>query len=373
MSISGLLSTMNLPELLQWVKFGQKTGTGIFERQGIVKKIFFDQGLIVSASSNNPREYLGQILLCFGWINEDQLNEAFKLQKSTNKLLGRILTDHFKLEEDQIKKALRIKIEETVYDLFLWQEGKFIYQDFALQLPTTDRLESPLTIDHVMFEGARRSDEWKEFRKSFPTDDVVFKKKNSDISLDGFTKDFITLKIYDFIDGNRNIQDVLLETRVPEFRGYESFAKLFWGEHIEPSKKSVLKSQPKLDTGAPDLLKLAADLFKQKSYDKAFQNIEEFLAANPGHAEAMTLFELVKGAFMKDLFAACPPDATPELAIDISNLSEKIYNSKEGFLASRVNGQWDVKSLIMISPLGELESLKILKRLKDEGVIKMRA
>jgi hypothetical protein len=372
-SISGLLSTMNLPELLQWVKFGQKTGTGIFERHGIVKKIFFDQGLIVSASSNNPREYLGQILLCFGWIDEEKLNEAFKQQKTTKKLLGRILNEAFGLSEDQIRKALRIKIEETVYDLFLWEDGKFVYQDFALPIPASDRLESPMTIDHVMFEGARRSDEWKEFRKTFPTDEVVFKKKDASKSLEGFTKDFLVLRVYDSIDGERNIQDVLLETRVPEFRAYEAFAKLFWADFIEPIKKSVMKIQAKEVAGVPDLLKSAADFFKQKNFDRSFQHIEEFLMNNPGHQEAMTLFNLVKEAFMKDLFAACPPDATPELAVDISDLNEKIYSSKEGFIASRVNGQWDVKSLIMISPLGELESLKILKRLKDEGVIKMRA
>lgn len=364
---------MNLPELLQWVKFGQKTGTAIFERKGIVKKIFLDSGLIVSASSNDPKEYLGQILLCFGWIDEEKLNEAFKLQKTTNKLLGKILHERFGLEEDQIRKALRIKIEETVYDLFLWEDGKFIYQDFAMQLSCHERLDSPLTIDHVMFEGARRSDEWKEFRKNFPNDDVIFDKKDPGRSLDGFSKDFIVYKIYDHIDGHHSIQDLLLETRVPIYRAYEALGKLFWGEFIFPTKKTTVIMAAPVDSGPPDLLKSAADLFKKKLFEQAFQEMEEFVLAHPDDAEGATLFNLAREALLQQLFEACPADATPELAIDISNLNEKIYSSKEGFLASRVNGQWDVKSLIMISPLGEIESLKILKRLKDEGVIKLRA
>src|SRR4051794_24425062 len=109
---------MNLPELLQWIKFGKKTGTCIFERRGIVKKVFVEQGLIVSSSSNDPKEYLGQVMMCFGWISEDQLKEAFQMQARTHRLLGRILTEHYRLSEAQILEALRIKIEETVYDIF---------------------------------------------------------------------------------------------------------------------------------------------------------------------------------------------------------------------------------------------------------------
>lgn len=200
MSISGLLTTMNLPELLQWVKFGQKSGTIIFERRGIVKKVFVEGGLIVSSSSNDPKEYLGQILICFGWITEEALNEAFKLQSQTKKLIGKILTEKYKIKEEQILQALRIKIEETVYDLFLWEDGKFIYQEGLEQLKENDRLSTAITIDQVMFEGARRLDEWREFKKAVPTDDVIFRTKPGVKDLGEFEKDFITKKIFSAID-----------------------------------------------------------------------------------------------------------------------------------------------------------------------------
>lgn len=380
MSISGLLSTMNLPEILQWIKFGQKTGTAVFERRGIVKKVYFENGLIVSASSNDPKEFLGQILLCFGWLSEQQLNEAFKLQASTKRMLGRILTESYEMTEEQILQVLRIKIEETVYDLFIWDEGKFIFSNGVPELQKSDRLETAITIDQVMFEGARRNDEWMEFKKNFPTDDVVFAIKGARRSLSDnpksemgdLSKDFITNKIYGAIDGTRSLRRIILETHAPEYRGIEAFTKLYWGEFIEPIKKSI-KAPEKRSTEPKAVLARAMELYRGNELSKSLEILNQFVTAQPEDEEGRTLFGVVRESLLKQLRVVIPGDAVPELGIELSDLSEKVFSSREGFLASRINGQWDVKSLVMVSPLEELESLQILKRLLDEGVIRWKS
>ncbi len=362
---------MNLPEILQWAKFGQKTGSLVLERKGIVKKIFIEEGLIVSASSNDPKEYLGQVLLCFGWITEVQLKEAFQKQQTTGQLLGKLMVNDYGVKEDQIKKGLRIKIEETIYDLFIWDEGKFIYSDGITQIARHDRLDSALTIDHAILEGARRVDEWKEFKKSFPSDDVVFGKRTKAKDIGELGKDFIIKKIYDAIDGEKSMRRILLETRAPEFRGIEAFAKLYWAELLEVIKKQVQKVEVQVEDSR-ELLKQAIDLFKHKDFEKAYALVDEFVLSDPDNQEGQTLYKVVRETYVKKLYESCPPDAVPEIAVDFSALNEKIFSSLEGFLASRINGHWDVKSLIMISPVPDLESLKILKRLLDEGMIRLK-
>jgi hypothetical protein len=39
------------------------------------------------------------------------------------------------------------------------------------------------------------------------------------------------------------------------------------------------------------------------------------------------------------------------------------------FLLSRINGTWDLKSIIDISPLSEVDALRLMKRLLDRGLI----
>lgn len=363
---------MSVPEVLEWVKFSQKSGTLIFENRGIVKKVFIENGLIVSASSNDPKEYLGQILICFGLISEETLNEAFKRQSSEGKLLGAILKEHYGIKEEEILKALRIKIEETIYNLFLWEDGKFIFANSLSQLMEHDRLDAAITIDQVVFEGVRRLDEWKEFHKDFPTDDVVFRKKPAVTLPPELQGDFITEKIFASIDGQKTMRRILLETHAPEYRGFEVFAKLYWANILEVIKKQVAPKPKSSETAGEPALREAMKFYREKAFDRAYQAISAYLIVKPEDEEGQTLFRVVKEANLKNLYEACPPDAIPELAIDISNLNEKIFSSREGFLASRVNGQWDVKSLIMVSPLGELESLQIFKRLLDEGVIRLK-
>ena len=359
---------MNIPEILQWVKFGQKTGCLAAERKGIVKKVFVDKGLIVSSSSNDPKEYLGQIFVFFGWLTEEKLNEAFKLQGETNKLLGRILTESYGLKDNQILHALKVKIEETIYDLFLWEEGKFIFSEGIDEMREHDRLDTAITIDQVMFEGARRLDEWKEFRKEFPNEDVVFKARPGVTELGDLEKDFVAKKIFKSIDGIKNLRGVLLDTHAPEYRGVEALAKLYWGKYIEPAKKAI--SRPKQTDMKKIILQEAVESFKSGKFELSYDMVEQYLLREPNDAEATTLFQMARDALLKSLRVACPSGAVPRLTIDFSQLSEKVFSSKEGYLASRVNGQWDVKSLVMVSPLGEMESLRILKKLSDEGLIK---
>jgi hypothetical protein len=59
MAIQGTLQTMSLPDLLQFVSAGRKSGTLKFDRGKITKQVYFKKGAIVGSKSNDPREYLG--------------------------------------------------------------------------------------------------------------------------------------------------------------------------------------------------------------------------------------------------------------------------------------------------------------------------
>ena len=52
-------------------------------------------------------------------------------------------------------------------------------------------------------------------------------------------------------------------------------------------------------------------------------------------------------------------------------LSQLDLDPQEGFVLSRVNGEWDVASITKICPMGEQEVLIIFKRLLDEGLIEL--
>ena len=61
--LRGNFKTMSFPDLLQWIASAHHSGTLILEKGPITKRIFFREGAIVSSSSNDPQEFLGQFLL----------------------------------------------------------------------------------------------------------------------------------------------------------------------------------------------------------------------------------------------------------------------------------------------------------------------
>ena len=74
----GNLSTMNLSEIFQWLSIGQKSGTLLIEKGKLVKEIYFREGKVSSASSSNPREFMGQFLLSSKKLTERQLKSCFR-------------------------------------------------------------------------------------------------------------------------------------------------------------------------------------------------------------------------------------------------------------------------------------------------------
>src|SRR5690348_17808408 len=120
MAIQGTLKTMSLTDLLQFLAAGRKTGTLQFDLGKITKHVYFENGLIVGSKSNDPREYLGQVLLHYGKVDEIQLQVAREMQRSSGARLGEILVQQGFMSEDEVLEILKTRTLDAIYDLFVW-------------------------------------------------------------------------------------------------------------------------------------------------------------------------------------------------------------------------------------------------------------
>lgn len=194
MSLIGDFATMPLPDLLQWLAISQKTGILLLQRGEVVKEIYFRSGKIIASASNDPREYFGQFLLSHGKIDENGLMRAFIKQGETGIKLGRILVMDGLLKEDEVQRFLRIKAEETIYDLFLWEQGNFkFYNDAPAQ---ESHVPIEMDVTSILMEGTRRADEWARIRNVFPSSEVVLQ-----VITDGLTRSILSDPLY-----NRMVQ-----------------------------------------------------------------------------------------------------------------------------------------------------------------------
>jgi len=148
---------MDLPEVLQWVTIGRKTGSLSFVKDKTKVNIYLKEGKIISSSSNDPTKQLGQFLLFLGKVTEPQLKRAFEIHLQTRVMLGKILVQENLISREDVEKALVMRTEEVIYDLFLWEDGYFHFS--SSEINPDELILIKMDINALLFEGIRRKDE----------------------------------------------------------------------------------------------------------------------------------------------------------------------------------------------------------------------
>ncbi|HEY7700224.1 MAG TPA: DUF4388 domain-containing protein [Vicinamibacteria bacterium] len=353
MSLSGSLATMQLGDLLQWCGSNLKTGTLRLKRGPIEKQLFFKEGRLFSSVSTSPRETLGQFLIRSGHITEEELFKALIEQDRTNQPLGRILVASELITEKVLEDILRIKTEESIYDCFLWKDGDFSFDDG--KLPDQIPISLPLDLTGVILEGARRTDEWERIHEVFPTRLTTFDIEHEAVEAASDISDE-DRRVLELVAREKNLAEISLELHERKLvRVRESQEEIDYDDQVKTLR---------------DKLKEGVGLYNSGQYEKALDAFEEALTLDPQNKYAR-LFVLKIQRILEDLqnVADIPLDKVPRLKVTLVELAQLNLDPQEGFVISRVNGEWDVASITKICPMGEQEVLIIFKRLIDQGLI----
>src|SRR5918911_4181727 len=173
MAIRGSLKEASLPDVLQLLAMGKKTGCLSVTDRNNFGYVYFDKGRICYASIVNRRDRLGDILVKGGLISQAQLDSAIELQgKQRDKRLGEILVGMGAMTREDLHQQMRVQIEEAVYFLFTWSQGTFNFE--ADIRPEEQDFLVAINPESLLLEGARRVDEWGLIEKKVPSFDVVF-------------------------------------------------------------------------------------------------------------------------------------------------------------------------------------------------------
>ena len=361
MALKGDLSTMGLEDILQWLAVGKKAGT--LELKGFLhtKRVAFQGGKITSVWSSDPREYLGQYLLAFNRITEEQLREALSTQEDENQLLGRILVSRQLVTEAEIRRIVQMKVEESIFDTFLWEMGTFEFHDG--QAPLQKSMLLSLDVTGIVLEGARRMDEWKRIRQIIKGGDAVLSAVPETIAemlpLSPEYADMLTR-----LDGLKTIDQVVIEMRVPEFKAN----KLLFDLH-EKGMVRILHPGGKLGDHSSLQLMRARQLVEKQNLLEAQIELRKLLQEQPKLQEATRMLQVVEHMLEEN---AIDESLIPELAVSIEELMQAQLGPNEAFLATRVNAVWSIHDIISISPFPHDECMAIFSKLLKRGILRVQ-
>jgi len=212
MSINGNLQTMNLAELLQWLANGRQTGTLSITNGIEEKRVFFRDGEIVSSSSSDPKGFIGQFLISKGVITEEILAQAIAVQGEQGGLLGEILVEGGAVEQEMLDQMLKLKTEENIFELFVWEEGTFEFLDG--ELPQQGLVPMAIHVTGLVMEGIRRLDNAKAIKELIPSPQCVPVSVAPLIDEDEMDPGW--LGVLGAVDDDRSIEDICLHTHSSE-------------------------------------------------------------------------------------------------------------------------------------------------------------
>src|SRR5215216_2385325 len=303
MAIQGTLQTMSLVDLLQFLATGRKSGTLKFDQGKITKQIYFKNGMIVGSKSNDPREYLGQVLLHYGKVDDLQLKIARELQRTSGGKLGEVLVEQGFLTEEEVLGILKTRTLDAIYDLFVWTDGDFEFYDDD-PLPD-DLLLIEVEPTNVIMEGIYRIDEFARYRTLVPTDRTILELNAGWTSSLKLGKEF--RQILYFVEKRMSVAEICYHMHASAFHVYGQLYTLI-SEGLARVTGELAEDSPALVKDVEDLPESVTEMIwsAERKVDEnpeaALEIIQKALQQQPNNPEAQALLPRAEEKFVKRVY-----------------------------------------------------------------------
>ncbi len=294
MAIKGSLKEASLPDVLQLLALGQKTGCLSVTDRTNLGNIYFHEGWICYASIVNRRDRLGDMLVKSEKITHEQLEQAIERQsKERHNKLGQILLQSGAITQADLEECVRIQVEEAVYYLFTWTQGSFRFD--ADVGPEDEDVSLSINPESLLLEGARRIDEWSLIEKKVASFDSVFEADAARLSASAAELTGEQQLVVRLLDGERDVTQLIEETGLSEFDAGKALYGLITAGfvHRTAARSKARSSQPAVETRIEEHCNLGVAFFKTGMLEEATREFRHVVELKPKEALAHFYLGLV--------------------------------------------------------------------------------
>ncbi|MBN2431035.1 MAG: DUF4388 domain-containing protein [Acidobacteria bacterium] len=327
MLLKGSLKVTTLPEILHSICISKETGILTLQQFNVKKKIYFEEGKIAFAYSNQRKDSLGDVLLRSGTIAlEMYLKTADQIRPGLRH--GQILLREKVITTQQLITAVHSQVQDIIFSLFHWVEGTF---EFEKEEKNKETIKLNISSSDLILSGVKRITDWSIISKMIGAIDNVmeespeFETKLSEIQLDDQENDIVKYAV------GRSIEDVLGYSLLNDYETCRLLAGFITIDlfRIRKSQFFILEPVTDIDT---DKLKRMADLFNniyrhiQSTLRNSAGPMAEKILKNYYMEVRQTEKELLKNVEMKDDGALDSDLLDLNLMnLEMENKTERVY------------------------------------------------
>jgi len=287
MAIKGSLREASLPDVVQMLALGRKTGILSVTNGEMLAHIYFEEGKLTGADIVNRENKVGELLVKAGKITPEQLDNALEKQKSRRGVpIGEILYEMGLIDEKTLQDALIGQMKETLFNLFSWKDGLFNFE------PGESKVKKIISIsikaEDLLLEAARLADEIGVVDLP-PADSILQKMGGVNIEeLDEFER-----QVFEVIDNKKTMEEILSSISMDEFETMKAIGRL--------KKKGVITSR-KFTNIAPEKTaskiaeheNLGLAFLQMHMYEEAEREFKRILDFRPDDYRAMFYLSIIR-------------------------------------------------------------------------------
>ncbi|MEZ4362562.1 MAG: DUF4388 domain-containing protein [Kofleriaceae bacterium] len=364
MSVRGSLATMPADDVLDWIGRRRLTGVASFERRMMVRSLGLSEGNVLWASSTRKDEQLGAILTRSERVTERMLSEAVAARSQTGVPLGKVLMMAGVIDESSLVDVLATKIRETVTDVLSWRDGTF---DFIPRpQPTSAGVPAILSMEVCLTIGRRRAKRLSEVLRVLGGDDACYyAPPSASPPASDTTSNVDPTRVWKLAADRRSTGDIVASMGGERFTVLDNLATMVASGRLVVDRRQRKRTDSAIELAAsargrlrdgdrPGALEMAAQALQQDSSDP------EVLET---HAQAE---RAVAAEVAKVLLSRHHVPKRTRLSPDSVALT-----AAEREIAARVDGRWDLLTLVRSATIREADALMAFARLAELGVIEL--
>lgn len=221
MTITGNFADFSLPELLQFLDQGKKTGILYIEflseendkKKKQVYYIWVHQGRVVSAADRLDQQGLTLMIAQRGWISERVISRVTQISSCfINSPLGLCLKAQGLLQPEQLKLLFNSQVLRPVCALFQVKDALFKFEPTST-LPLGEMTGLSMSATEVILIGLRALKDWTALEEKLPDptsglSGLMLKQSKVQLNAQEW-------QVWEFVNGQVSLQHIANQLSIP--------------------------------------------------------------------------------------------------------------------------------------------------------------
>jgi hypothetical protein len=241
--LSGDAGGFPLSDLIAFLSQSRWSGVIRVSSPGGERSVTFREGEVRGASSDDPADRLGEVLVRLGYVERPQVEAVLREQPPSK--VGRALVEKGLLQAHDLFKCVTHQVSEIFHAIVLCREGSFFLVDQPVDEKTGHIIQ--LSTQSLLMDSIRKIDEMAHFRKRIPHGRLyVTRKRPSDGKLEEDED-----RVLAMLDGRRTILELGHAARLSEFDITKVVFRLLEGGFASTTDKPLMVPAAAASTPTP--------------------------------------------------------------------------------------------------------------------------